>query len=172
MGGVRRALGRVAPGAWALALLSAAIVPLAILAAGAHRSHWAGAHAGAFWPTVVLPCVARAWAVLGAIALAGWASTAGADDPRPGRRLLLGLMAGATGAAIWMGAAAPTWIWLARIEPCPPGELVGLALRAALAPVVAAVIGGGAGGLIGPAGGWIGGGAAVGILWWGWGSLG
>ncbi len=157
---------------WMLAALSAAALALAIEIAVAHRAHWASAHAADYWAAWVLPVGARVWALVGALAVVGWAAGAGVDDPRWGARLLSGVAAGAGAALVWLGAATPVWVWLARLGADTPGALVGLATRAAAAPTVGALIAGLGVGALGPGGAALGALAAGAALVFGWGGLG
>ncbi len=159
-------------GLWGLGALSAAVLALAIEIAVAHRAHWASADAPDYWAAWVLPVGAQVWALVGALAVVGWTSGASGDDPRRGARLLSGALAGAGAALIWTLAAAPIWIWLARLGADSPGALAALAARAAAAPAAGALVAGAGAGALGPGGAWLGAASAGAALFFGWGGLG
>jgi len=146
--------------------LSAVVVPVVVEIAAAHRGHWAGAGVGPFWSTLVVPWAGRGWALVCVLALAGWAASAAPAHPRLGRRLLGGLAAGAAGAVVCALAAAPGWIWLARLGVASPGTLV-LAYFAGLSALLCAGMAAGASALVvGEPGGAAVGAAAGGALVW------
>lgn len=157
---------------WLLAALSAATLALAVEIAVAHRAHWASADAPGYWSAWVLPAGAHVWALVGALAVVGWTSGAGVDDPRRGARLLSGMAAGVGAALVWSLAAAPVWIWLARLGADTPGALAALAARSAVAPAAGALVAGAAVGALGPGGAGLGAAAAGAVLMFGWGGLG
>lgn len=163
-------LWRAGRGLWAVALLSAATIPVLLHVATLHRGHWSGSAGVDFWGSAVLPWSARLWAGLGVLVLAGWASSAApVGAPTLLGRLRSGALAGGLGAAVWVLAALPALVWLARLGV--DGVPLAFALATA-AVVVAALLAATLGGLLPPAPsaavGLAGGGA---LLWATWGAV-
>lgn len=113
-------------GLGAAILLSAAVVPVWVQIAAAHRAHWVGvgwAPGDGFWPGFVVPWATRIWALLGVVALAGWAATDATSDPRARMRRLSSVGLGAAGGVIVALAGGPGFSWLARLDVADEGVL-------------------------------------------------
>ncbi|MCB9524399.1 MAG: hypothetical protein H6702_13655 [Myxococcales bacterium] len=164
---------RWAGGLWGLALLGALVVPVVVHVSAAHHAHWAGVAQGPYWRGLVLPWSGRLQALVGVFAVGGWAAWAAPADPRAGRRILLGLIAGLGGFAVTALAATPPWVWLHRLGAAPVGPLVKTAALAALAVGAAgAVAGAGGSRLPGGLAAALGTLSGLGLVWLTWGAFG
>jgi hypothetical protein len=132
-----------ASGTWPLAVLSAAVVPLFVAVAHAHRAQWSGGGPG-YWSEVVVPWAARLWPMLALPPLVGTVAWSGSLPARGWQRALGGVFAGLLPAVVAGLAALPSWIWLARIGAAP----VGVILEAYVAGLAALLAGGLAAGLV------------------------
>lgn len=140
-----------AAGLWPVAVLSAAVVPAFVYVAHAHRGHWTGAAATAFWPAIVVPWAARLWPLMVLPALVGAAGSVRAAHPRAGARLLDGAAAGLLLAFVAGLAALPSWVWLVRLDVGPATAVLAHFGRGWAALVFAALVTGAAAGGTRPA---------------------
>jgi hypothetical protein len=131
-------------GLWALAWPAAALVPVFVAVALAHRAQWPVGDAEP-WQTWIVPWTFRVWALVMGTLLAGYAATIGPADPRRGRRALGALTRTGLATSICLAAALPGAVWLVRLGVASGGFVVSRLLTAvgltALAGVAAAVSG-------------------------------
>jgi len=118
-------------GLWGLALVSAALPPICMAVAFAHRAQWPVGDAEP-WGGFIVPLTWRAWGLVMALLLAGFAAGVRPLDPRAGTRVLGALARTGAGLAVALAAALPGAVWTVRLGAAPAGAVaVGLA-RAAL----------------------------------------
>lgn len=163
IGRLEGAMRRYGLGLWGLALLSAALMPLALHVSSLHRAHWSPGPAMPFWMALA-PRLATLWTLIGVLAIAGWAAgtRAGMTGLTPARRALAGAQIGGLAWGVWCGAAVPATVWITRLGV--PDMIGSVALGAGILAVVALIAG--AVGRWQTMGGVIGGVASgLGLLW-------
>ncbi len=139
-------------GLWALGALSSLLVPATVEVCAFHRGHWSGVDAPAFWGSVVVPAAAATWAVVSALALGGWVSSAAPEHPRRLARAGSGALLGLAGGVACALAALPGWIWLWRLGVVSAEALGGAYGLPALGLMLAGAGAGAAGPLVGGVG--------------------
>jgi hypothetical protein len=160
---------RWSAGLWGVALLCAVVVPVLVHIAGPHHSHWAGVGAQGWWGGLVVPWSARLQAMMGVLTVAGWAAWAGPEMPLRRHALAAGAVAGLTGAAVSLLAAAPPWVWLFRIGAAAPSTIMGHMVWVGLAVTTSGVVAGSTGALgLGALAALLGGLSGGTIVWLGW----
>lgn len=131
-------------GLWALALPAAALVPVFVCTALAHRNQWPVGDVEP-WQGWIIPWSWRLWAAVMALLVAGLAASLSPADPRASRQILLAL--GRAGLAVCTSllAALPGAVWLVRLGVASAGTVAGKVVPAAgvvaLGAATAAVLG-------------------------------
>ena len=100
---------RWSAGLWGIALLSALVVPFMVHVAGPHQTHWLGTQSPDWWTESIIPWSARLQALVGVVAVGGWAAWSGPPMPDRRRAVIAGAASGLGGAAVALLAAAPPW---------------------------------------------------------------